>query len=71
VVENYQRSPVMKESLLTMIAAYDKLGMVDLAADARKVLAYNEQQGVFMQETEDEEASWARQLWQYLEFDKQ
>jgi len=70
VVENYQRSPVMREALLTMIAAYKKLGLDDLAADTEKVLAYNEQQGVFMQDTKDEDASWARQLWDYFELDK-
>lgn len=70
VVENYQRSPVMKEALLTMIAAYDRLGMDDLAADARRILAYNEERGAFVEAPSDEDASWARQLWNYFELDQ-
>ena len=71
VLENYQRSPVMKEALILMIAAYDKLGLKDLSADTRKVLDYNEAHGVFETEgPETGEKSWARKLWEYFKFDQ-
>jgi len=41
VVENYQRTPAVADALAIMYQAYDKMGMKDLAADARKVLELN------------------------------
>ncbi|MCH9695086.1 MAG: outer membrane protein assembly factor BamD [Gammaproteobacteria bacterium] len=40
-LEEYNGSPANEESLRIMIEAYDALGMADLAADARKVMASN------------------------------
>lgn len=71
VVENYQRSPVMKDALIVMIAAYEKLGMSELSADARRVLDHNEAKGTFETESADDyEKGWTRKLWDYFEFDK-
>ena len=41
VVENYQRTPAMADALAIMAEAYGKLGMTDLADDAKKVLKLN------------------------------
>ena len=41
VLETYQGAPTMPEALEVMIAAYEKLGMEDLAADTRQVLETN------------------------------
>lgn len=41
VVENYQRTPAVSDALAIMAQAYDKLGMTDLAKDARRVLELN------------------------------
>lgn len=41
VVENYQRTPAVADALAIMVQAYTKLGMKDLAADARRVLELN------------------------------
>lgn len=41
IVENYQRTPAVADALGIMVKAYDKLGMKDLAADARRVLELN------------------------------
>jgi outer membrane protein assembly factor BamD len=38
-LERFAGAPQLEESLLLMIDAYDRLGMEDLAADARRVLA--------------------------------
>ncbi len=37
-LENYAGAPALEQSLEIMIEAYDRLGMVDLADDARRVL---------------------------------
>jgi outer membrane protein assembly factor BamD len=37
-VEHYPGAPQLERSLQLMVAAYDKLGMQDLAADTRRVL---------------------------------
>jgi outer membrane protein assembly factor BamD len=37
-LEHYPGAPQLERSLQLMVAAYDKLGMADLAADARRVL---------------------------------
>lgn len=41
VVESFQRTPSVPEALAIMAEAYEKLGLEDLAADARRVLAAN------------------------------
>ena len=51
--------------------AYTRLGMNDLADDARRVLALNIEQGTLVPETTDEtDDSLIEQLWNYLELDK-
>ncbi|MGB9670079.1 MAG: outer membrane protein assembly factor BamD [Halothiobacillaceae bacterium] len=41
LIERYQGAPSMPEALKIMVEAYTKLGLSDLAADARKVLELN------------------------------
>ena len=42
VLENYQETPSAVEALRIIATAYDKLGLPELAADTRRVLAANE-----------------------------
>ncbi|MCB1763375.1 MAG: outer membrane protein assembly factor BamD [Gammaproteobacteria bacterium] len=70
VIEKYQRTPSVKEALEILALAYDKLGMQELSADARRVLAINQASGALeIPETEVEE-SYGRKIWNYLELDK-
>ena len=41
VVENYQRTPAVREALLVMRTAYERMGLHRLAADATRVLELN------------------------------
>jgi outer membrane protein assembly factor BamD len=72
VVEQYQRTPAVKDALLIMIEAYEKLGLEKLATDTKRVLAINQQNGSFkaLEEEFDEEKTIGRVFWDYLELDK-
>ncbi len=71
VVENYQRTPAMKDALKVLIEAYSRLGMDDLAKDAQRVLAANEKSGALIPDPlKMREKSWGRKLWDYFELDK-
>ena len=71
VVENYQRTPAVKDALVAMIIAYEKLGLPELARDAERVLALNEAQGNFVADPRDlEEKSWSGDVWDYFGLDK-
>lgn len=41
IIEHYDQTPSVPDALVLMAEAYDKLGVNDLAADARRVLALN------------------------------
>ncbi|VAX05376.1 Outer membrane beta-barrel assembly protein BamD [hydrothermal vent metagenome] len=72
VVENFQRTPSVRDALKTMIKAYDKLGMDKLSADASRVLAVNQKTGTF--DYIDEDAAKAkplgRKVWDFMGLDK-
>ncbi len=72
VIEKYQRTPAVKEALEIMIEAYDKLGMQQLAKDARRVLAINLKNGSLEVAESDyeEDKSIGQALWDYLELDE-
>jgi len=71
VVDRFQRSPAVRDALEVMAQAYDKLEMPQLADDARRVLALNEQQGSFAAAPiKVEEKAWSQKVWDYLEFDQ-
>jgi outer membrane protein assembly factor BamD len=40
-IENYDGAPAIREALELMVQSYDRLGLTELAADSRKVLAVN------------------------------
>lgn len=40
-VKNYQQSPALEEALYIIYMSYDKMGMHDLSADAKRVLDHN------------------------------
>ena len=70
VVENYQRTPALKDALEVMIEAYTRLNMPELAADAQRVLAINEQNNALIPDPRDlQEKTWSRSLWDYFELD--
>ena len=71
VVENYQRTPALRDALELLIEAYSRLGMDDLARDAQRVLAANEDSGALIPDPlKMQEKSWGRKLWDYFELDK-
>lgn len=71
VVQNYQRTPALREALEIMIEAYDKLGMEELKEDTRRVLALNEDTGSLIPDPLDlAEKSFAQELWEYFELDE-
>ncbi|BAN68427.1 outer membrane protein assembly factor BamD [endosymbiont of unidentified scaly snail isolate Monju] len=71
VIENYQRTPAVKDALEVMIEAYTRLGLNDLANDTRRVLALNLKSGAIIPDPRElEEKSWSRKLWDYFGLDK-
>lgn len=53
VVQNFQRTPSLRDALEIMIDAYTELGMTDLAGDTQRVLALNEQSGALIQDPQE------------------
>ncbi len=72
VIEDYQRAPAVKDALEIMIDAYTRLGMEQLAADARRVYESNLAKGNFNLPGADapQEKSIGRVIWDALELDK-
>ena len=71
VVERFQTSPAARDALGVMAEAYDKLELTQLADDARRVLALNEQQGNFtVDPVKTPEKPWSQKVWDYLELDQ-
>lgn len=71
VVQNYQRTPALREALELMIDAYTELGMNDLATDAQRVLALNEQNGSLIDDPQEiGEKPWSRELWEFFGLDE-
>jgi outer membrane protein assembly factor BamD len=72
VVENYQRTPAVKEALEIMIDAYNKLGLEKLSADTKRVLAMNESKGYFeaTEQKDLDEDPIVRKVWDYIGLDK-
>ena len=72
VVENYQRTPAVRDALEIMVDAYALLGEEDLAADAQRVLNLNLEQGTFaaLEPESEEQKSLGRVVWEYLELDQ-
>lgn len=71
VVQNYQRTPAVREALEVMIDAYSRLGMTDLADDTRRVLALNEDNGSLIPDPQQgEDVSWGQQAWEFFGLDE-
>ena len=71
VVQNYQRTPALREALEIMIDSYSRLGLPEIADDTRRVLALNEANGSLIpdpQETAD--ASLGQQAWEFFGLDE-
>lgn len=70
VVEKYPSSPAVEDALEMMITAYEKLKMDDLAADTKKVLAYNREKGTFKKLDKPTDPSLLKAAWDYVGLDK-
>jgi len=71
VVQNYQRTPALREALQLMIVAYTELRLDDLANDARRVLALNENTGALMQDPlEAGDKPLSQDIWEFFELDE-
>ncbi len=71
VVENYQRTPAVKEALEIMIEAYEQLELRTLVADTQRVLALNERQGTLIPDPRDlQEKALSQKLWDYFGLDE-
>jgi outer membrane protein assembly factor BamD len=71
VVQNYQRTPALREALELMIEAYDRLGMEQLKTDTQRVLALNENNGSLIEDPQEiAEKSLGAELWDFFELDE-
>jgi len=71
VIQHYQRTSAVRDALVTMIDAYQRLGKDDLAADAQRVLDLNDKEGRFVSDKPAPgEVTLSRKIWDYLELDK-
>ena len=71
VVQNYQRTPALRDALEIMIDAYTELGMLDLAGDAQRVLALNEDSGALITDPQElAEKPLGLQVWEFFELDE-
>lgn len=71
VIENYQRTPAARKALLIMAEAYKKLDMPELAEDAERVLAINDEQGNFAQDDVDKaNRGFLRRFWDWTGLDR-
>lgn len=72
ILANYSLTPAARPALELMIASYEKLGMPELAADSRRVLQLNLDNGNFVEDTGDtpEDASLSRRIWDFLQLDE-
>lgn len=71
VVQNYQRTPALRDALEIMIDAYGRLGMDDLEYDARRVLALNEYNGSLISDPLDDiDKPFGLKVWEFFELDQ-
>lgn len=71
VVQNYQRTPALRDALELMIAAYGKLGMTGLQDDARRVLALNEANGSLIDDPQEiVDKPIGLKVWEFFELDQ-
>lgn len=68
VIEKFQRTPAVPYALLVMDQAYTKLGLDDLAADAKRVYEQNYPDGPPV--AEYKETTFVHQIWDTIGFDQ-
>jgi len=71
VVQNYQRTPALRDALEIMAIAYAELGIEDLEQDARRVLALNEANGSLIEDPgQSGKKSVSRKVWEFFQLDQ-
>ncbi len=70
VIERFQRTSAVEDALEILVQAYTAIGEDKLAEDARRVLVLNREKGRFVEETQPEEPSITRKVWDYIGLDK-
>ena len=71
VVTNFQRTDSVSDALRIMVDAYTKLGMTELANDAQRVLALNEENGrLRLTGKPAAEKGFFRRIWESFKLDK-
>jgi outer membrane protein assembly factor BamD len=71
VVQNYQRTPAVREALEIMIEAYTRLGLPELATNTQRVLALNEDSGALIPDPQKlAEKSLGQKVWEFFELDQ-
>lgn len=65
VVETYDETPAAPEALVLMVKAYDRLGMKELASDARRVLEHNYPDHPFLTGEGEDEGGLLSWLWPF------
>ena len=68
VVKEFQRTPAIPYALLVMEEAYTKLGMTELASDARRVYQENFPNGAPLPEFDD--TTFSHKVWNFIGFDQ-
>ena len=68
VIKEYQRTPAVPYALQVMQEAYTKLGLDDLAADAKRVYEQNYPEGPPVLEYKDR--TFVREVWDYIGLEK-
>jgi outer membrane protein assembly factor BamD len=68
VIKEFQRTPAIPYALLVMEEAYTKLGMTELAADARRVYKENFPEGAPLPELDD--STTAHKIWNFIGLDE-
>lgn len=58
VLRTFPQSPAVEEALAIMFSSYSKMGMDDLAKDARRVLIQNYPKSVFLSEVTPQKKAW-------------
>jgi outer membrane protein assembly factor BamD len=68
VIEKYQKTPAVPHALEVLQEAYTKLGLKDLANDAKRVYEFNYPNGAPIQSQEN--ITLSHRLWDFIGFDK-
>ena len=71
VVQNYQRTPAVRDALEIMIDAYTRLELTELANNTQRVLALNEDTGALIPDPQKlAEKSLGQKVWEFFELDQ-